>query len=147
MALWVECSPMVWDLIPGRVIPKIKKMLLDASLLNSYHYKIRTKGKVKQSRERSSSILGVVVVENGVFGSHSTTVTNLTFLYIYLPPSLVHSFRVSFRHFQCLFVQIKIQPAILNETANYAYSNSHLFWLFIIIPSPRINNEQFNIFP
>ena len=38
--------------IPGRVIPYI----LDASLLNTQHYKVRLKGKVEQSRERSSAI-------------------------------------------------------------------------------------------
>ena len=37
--------------IPGRVIPKTQKMELDASLLNTQHYKVRIKGKVKQSRE------------------------------------------------------------------------------------------------
>ena len=37
--------------IPGRVIPKTQKMVLDASLLNTQHYKVRLKGKVKQSRE------------------------------------------------------------------------------------------------
>ena len=42
--------------IPGRVIPKTQKMVLDASLLNTQHYKVRIKGKVEQSRERSSAI-------------------------------------------------------------------------------------------
>ena len=37
--------------IPGRVIPKTQKMVLDASLLNTQHYKVRIKGKVGQSRE------------------------------------------------------------------------------------------------
>ena len=37
--------------IPGRVIPKTQKMVLDASLLNIQHYKVRIKGKVEQSRE------------------------------------------------------------------------------------------------
>ena len=37
--------------IPGRVIPKTQKMVLDASLINTQHYKVRIKGKVKQSRE------------------------------------------------------------------------------------------------
>ena len=37
--------------IPGRVIPKTQKMELDASLLNTQHYKVRIKGKVEQSRE------------------------------------------------------------------------------------------------
>ena len=39
------------DSIPGRVIPKTQKMVLDASLLNTQHYKVRIKGKVEQSRE------------------------------------------------------------------------------------------------
>ena len=42
--------------IPGRVIPKTQKMVLDTSLLNAQHYKVRIKGKVKQSRERSSAL-------------------------------------------------------------------------------------------
>ena len=37
--------------IPGRVIPKTQKMVLDASLLNTQHYKVRIKGRVEQSRE------------------------------------------------------------------------------------------------
>ena len=37
--------------IPGRVIPKTQKMVLDVSLLNTQHYKVRIKGKVEQSRE------------------------------------------------------------------------------------------------
>ena len=39
------------DSIPGRVIPKTQKMVLDASLLNTQRYKVRIKGKVDQSRE------------------------------------------------------------------------------------------------
>ena len=37
--------------IPGQVIPKTQKMVLDASLLNTQHYKVRIKGKVDPSRE------------------------------------------------------------------------------------------------
>ena len=40
--------------IPGRVIPKTQKMVLDTALLNTQQYKVRIKGKVEQSRERSS---------------------------------------------------------------------------------------------
>ena len=32
--------------IPGRIIPKTQKMVLDASLLNTQHYKLWIKGKV-----------------------------------------------------------------------------------------------------
>ena len=37
--------------IPGRVIPKTQKLVLDAALFNTHHYKVRIKGKVEQSRE------------------------------------------------------------------------------------------------
>ena len=40
-----------WGSIPGRVIPKTKKKVCDASLLNTQHYKVCIKGKVEQSRE------------------------------------------------------------------------------------------------
>ena len=42
------------DSIPGRVIPKTQKMVLDAALLNTPYYKVGIKGKVEQSREWSS---------------------------------------------------------------------------------------------
>ena len=42
--------------IPGRVIPKALKMILDAALLNTQHYKIKIKGKLEQSREWSSAL-------------------------------------------------------------------------------------------
>ena len=42
--------------IPGRVIPKTKKMVLDATLLNTQHNKVRIKGKVEQSREWSGAL-------------------------------------------------------------------------------------------
>ena len=40
----------------GPVIQRLKKMVLDAALLNTQHYKVRTKGKVEQSREWSSTL-------------------------------------------------------------------------------------------
>ena len=42
--------------ILGQVKPKTLKMVLDAVLLNTQHYKVRIKGKVEQSRERSSAL-------------------------------------------------------------------------------------------
>ena len=42
--------------ISGHVIPKTFKMVLDTSLLNTQQYKVRIKGKVEQSRERSSAL-------------------------------------------------------------------------------------------
>ena len=37
--------------IASRIIPKTQKMVLDATLFNTQHYKVRIKGKVDQSRE------------------------------------------------------------------------------------------------
>ena len=42
--------------IPGQVIPKTKKLVLDASLLNTQHYKVRIKGKLRQSWEMYSAL-------------------------------------------------------------------------------------------
>ena len=67
----------------GHVLPKTLKMVLDPSLLNTQHYKVRIKGKVEKSWERSSAlpyIPGVAAMEKGAFGSPSTMVANFTFL-------------------------------------------------------------------
>ena len=45
-----------WDSIPGHIIPKTLKMVLDTSLLNIQQYKVRIKGKVEQSREWSNAL-------------------------------------------------------------------------------------------
>ena len=68
--------------ILGRVIPKTEKMVLDTSLLNTQHYKVRIKGKVEQSRERSSTPLhlSVVAIKKGDFRSPLTMVANFTLL-------------------------------------------------------------------
>ena len=66
----IMVSPGDLGSIPGRVIPKTKKkkkkkkkkkMVLDATLLNTQHYKVRIKGKVEQSRERSSVLFYTLV--------------------------------------------------------------------------------------
>ena len=49
-------GPADWGSIPGWVIPKTQKMVLDAALLNTQHYKVRIKGKVEQSWEWSSTL-------------------------------------------------------------------------------------------
>ena len=36
--------------IPGQVIPEAQKMVLDAALLNTQHYKVRIKCKLEQPR-------------------------------------------------------------------------------------------------
>ena len=42
--------------IPGHVIPKTLKMVLDTSLLNTQQYKVRIKSKVEQPREKSNAL-------------------------------------------------------------------------------------------
>ena len=60
--IWVVVSYIViivlfyWGSIPGRVIPKTQKMVLDTTLLNTHHYKVGIKGKVEQSREWSNAL-------------------------------------------------------------------------------------------
>ena len=58
-------------------------MVLDASLLNTQHYKVWIKGKVEQSREgvAPSLHIGVVAIEKGAFGLPSTMVANFTYFY------------------------------------------------------------------
>ena len=54
------CFRVSWDFasspedqgsVPGRVIPKTQKMVLDAALFNSQPYKVRIKSKVEQSKD------------------------------------------------------------------------------------------------
>ena len=63
--------------IPGRVIAKTQKMVLDTTLLKTKRYKVMIKGKVELSKESSSAPLhlGLVAIETGAFGSPSTNFT------------------------------------------------------------------------
>ena len=42
--------------IPGQIIPKTQKMVLDAALLSTQHYKVRIKSKLEQSWEWSNAL-------------------------------------------------------------------------------------------
>ena len=44
-------------LIPDQVIPKTQKMVLDAALLNTQHYKVQIKGKEERFKEKSSTLV------------------------------------------------------------------------------------------
>ena len=44
-------GPGNWGSIPGRIIPKTLKMVLDTSLLNTQQYKVRIQGKMEPSRK------------------------------------------------------------------------------------------------
>ena len=49
MVLWVVFTndPVDRGSIPGWVIPKTQKMVLDVALLNTQHYEVKIKGKVE----------------------------------------------------------------------------------------------------
>ena len=47
--------------IPGRVIPKTLKIILDTSLDNTKQHKVRIKGKVEQSRARNKHLPSICV--------------------------------------------------------------------------------------
>ena len=56
--------------VPGRVIPKIQKMVLDVSLLNTQHYKVRIMGLGSNPEKAVAPSLhfGVVAIEKEAFG-------------------------------------------------------------------------------
>ena len=60
-SIMLATGPSAWSVVfgngpgdqgsfPGRVIPKTEKMVRDAPLLTTQHYKVGMKGKVKKSR-------------------------------------------------------------------------------------------------
>ena len=59
-------------------------MLLDASLLNPQHYKVRIKGKMKQfhgKEEHPPQQLGVVAIEKGYLGHPGLRLPTLLYLF------------------------------------------------------------------
>ena len=48
--------------VPVWVMPKTQKIVLDTALLNTQYYKLRIKGKVEQSRERSCTLPTTLVL-------------------------------------------------------------------------------------
>ena len=64
--------------IPGQVIQKTKKMVLDAFLLHTQHYKVKWCNPGKGVTP--SLHLSVVTIKKGAFGSPSTTVANFIYL-------------------------------------------------------------------
>ena len=79
-------GPGDWSSIPGQVIPKTQKMVVDATLLSTQQYKVRIKGKVEQSRGRSNPPLhlGAVAIGKRPFGSPLTKVAKYIYIYIYI---------------------------------------------------------------
>ena len=69
--------------IPGRVMPKTKKMVLDATLLNTQYVKVQIKGKSSSPWKGIASSLDVVAMKKGAFRSPSTTVDQFIYINIY----------------------------------------------------------------
>ena len=83
--------------ILGRVIPKTQKVILDATLLNTQHYKVRVKvnGAIQGKEKRPPQCLDVVAIKKGAFGSSSTTVANFSYLHC-LNIKMVLFFKIPF---------------------------------------------------
>ena len=99
--------------IPGRVIPKTQKIVLDAALLNTQHYKICIKGKKEQSRKWSSTF--PYILEKGAFWSPSTKVANFTLLLFILESKfvwVVGTFWHLPRHVEWLLISLEIVTMI-----------------------------------
>ncbi len=73
--------------IPGRVIPKTQKMVLDASLLNTQHYTVWIKDSNPGKWVTPSPTLWCSSYRKGAFGPPSTMVANFTLLYYNWSPT------------------------------------------------------------
>ena len=81
--------------IPGRVIPKTLKIVLDVSLLNTQHYKVRIKGKVEKFWERSSALPYTLVqqLSKREPSGHPRLWSPTLLIYIYIYPLLYINLR------------------------------------------------------
>ena len=73
--------------ILSRIIPNTLKIVLGTSLLNTRQYKVRIKGKVKQSRERSGALLYSQVqqlLKREPSGCQQLRSPTLLYIYIYI---------------------------------------------------------------
>ena len=72
-----------WGSIPGRVIPKTQKIVLDMVWLDTQYYKDQGSSEsVKGKKWPPHLNSGVVANEKGTFGLLSTTIANFTTLFI-----------------------------------------------------------------
>ena len=73
-------------------------MVLDATLLNTLHYKVQIKGKVEQSWEWSSALSYTPAIEKRDFESPLTKVANFYF-YIYIYIYIYIQWKMSWKYF------------------------------------------------
>ena len=85
MAKSIECSPMAKETRIQSLVKsyqRLKKVVLDATLLNTQYYQVQIKGKVEQSRKKNlHPPLDVIAISKGAFELPSTMITNYTYLY------------------------------------------------------------------
>ena len=72
-----------WDSISGRVIPKNKKIVFDATLLNTQHYKVGARVKWSNSGKGIAPSSTPWYRSYRAFGSPLTKVANFTYCYIH----------------------------------------------------------------
>ena len=86
LAYWHASGPESQGSIPGWVIPWTQKIVLDASWLNTQHYKVLINGKWSNPGKgvAPSLHLSVVAIEKGAFGLSSTMLGQLVYIYIYI---------------------------------------------------------------
>ena len=122
--------------IPSGVIPKTFKMVLDTSLLNTQQYIVRIKGKVEQSRERSST-LSVVAIEKGAFWTPSTMVANFTFYLLVLNFLLFYlTHWYSKNPFSDVIVRVLRYIDIYIQTNIYIYIYIYIYILCKVVFQP-----------
>ena len=121
-------GPRDWGSIIGRVITKTQKMVLDAALLNTQHYKVSIKGKWSNPGKKLGSPLhlGVVAIDKGAFGLPSTKVANFTYL-------LFSYLQIYFRHLYSHYL-LKLPPCL--------FIIFHLFFQHLSYFQPTIRHYR-----
>ena len=89
--------------VPGWVIPKTQKMVPDATLLNTQHYKVQIKGKVEQSRERS--LHPPLHLECSSYWKLRLWLSSLLTLYIQVVLKIIHKHVQTARNMHILFYE------------------------------------------
>ena len=116
--------------IPGRVIPKTQKIVLDASLLNTQHYKVRNKGKVEQSRE-GVALSPTLRCSSYRKGSLRVTLDFGHQIYLLIWYQVILSNTDNLK--TVLWFQV-----FLSNTNNYIVSSKY-FYLLIVVFCPHLN--------
>ena len=89
---------------------RFKKMVLDTTLPNTQHYKVRIKGKVEQEGVAPTLHLGAVAIEKGDFGSPSTKVANFTYFLLTIIANL-NNVQLQFFFICSLMTYIKLMSS------------------------------------